>query len=151
MTIHRRAHTILHAGHWNLAEAIDSISLDHNHRHRRRLLMATERGHAILLDLAQTSVIRDNDGLLLEDGAVIHVRAKPEALLSITAPDSHALLRLAWHLGNRHLPVQVLPGELRIADDHVIAAMITGLGGSATQIIAPFDPEAGAYAGGHAH
>ncbi len=151
MSSHRRAGAVLPAGSWNVVDALDSISLDHDHRHRRRLLLASAQGHAILLDLARATRLREDDGLLLDDGAIIRVRAKPEALLAITAPDAHTLLRLAWHLGNRHLPVQILPQELRIAADHVIAEMVRGLGGSACDITAAFDPEAGAYAGGHDH
>ena len=151
MESHRRAGAVLPAGTWQIGDAADCISLDHDHRHRRRLLLATAQGHAILLDLAQTMRLREDDGLLLDDGAIIRVLARPESLLAITAPDAHTLLRLAWHLGNRHLPVQILPHELRIAADHVIADMVRGLGGSAQEITAPFDPEAGAYAGGHDH
>jgi urease accessory protein len=151
MSAHRRAQSVLPAGSWNIETALDSISLDHDHRHRRRLLLASAQGHAILLDLAQTTRLRENDGLVLDDGAIIQVRAKPEALLAITAPDPHTLLRLAWHLGNRHLAVQILPDQLRIAADHVIADMVRGLGGSAQEITAPFDPEAGAYADNHDH
>ena len=151
MANHRRASAVLPAGTWQISDALDCISLDHEHRHRRRLLLATAQGHAILLDLAQTTRLREDDGLLLDDGAIIRVLARPEELLAITAQDAHTLLRLAWHLGNRHLPVQILPNELRIAADHVIADMVRGLGGTAREISATFDPEAGAYAGGHDH
>ncbi len=81
----------------------------------------------------------------LEDGTCISVRAAPEELLEITVADAHALTRLAWHLGNRHLAVQILPDRLRILRDHVIAEMIALLGGSVREITAPFDPETGAY------
>ncbi len=81
----------------------------------------------------------------LEDGTCISVRAAPEELLEITVADAHALTRLAWHLGNRHLAVQILPDRLRILRDHVIAEMIQLLGGSVSEISAPFDPETGAY------
>jgi urease accessory protein len=84
----------------------------------------------------------------LEDGSNVEVRAADEALLEITATLADALIRLAWHLGNRHLSVQFFPGKLRILDDHVIAGMVRQLGGTAVQISAPFDPEGGAY---HSH
>ena len=88
--------------------------------------------------------------LHLEDGQVVRVCAQPEPLLEITAPPA-LLTWIAWHLGNRHLPVQLLADRLRIRVDHVIEEMIEGLGGASTQISAAFDPEPGAYAGGHAH
>ena len=84
-------------------------------------------------------------------GGVAWVHAKPEPLLDIPAHDAAALVRIAWHLGNRHLPVQLLGAHLRIRRDHVIADMVRALGGHAAEIEAPFDPEGGAYAGSHAH
>ena len=102
-------------------------------------------GRDILLDLPHARHLRDGDGLVLDDGAVIRVVALPERLLAITAPDPHRLLRLAWHLGNRHLPTALGPDRLLIRDDPVIAAMIRGLGGDARPVEAPFDPETGAY------
>jgi urease accessory protein len=88
---------------------------------------------------------------VLEDGGIVAVRAKPEELAEIHAHDDESLIRIAWHLGNRHLPVQFVPGHLRIRRDHVIEDMVEGLGGHVDHILAPFDPEAGAYAGGHQH
>ena len=88
---------------------------------------------------------------MLADGGVIRVVARPEALLEIHAHDPAELVRIAWHLGNRHLPVQLLGTHIRIRADHVIAEMVRQLGGHISEIAAPFDPEAGAYAGGHGH
>ena len=143
MTI--RATAVLRAGHWNPADAGEKITLDYDRRHRRRLRLTTAAGLEILLDLPDATHIRDGDALFLETGSPIAIHAAPEALLEITAPDPNTLTRLAWHLGNRHLAVQFLPGRLRILADHVIAKMIAGLGGVATTISAPFDPESGAY------
>jgi urease accessory protein len=95
--------------------------------------------------LPQAVHIRDGDGLLLEDGRTVGVRAAEEFLLEVTAENNDMLARLAWHLGNRHLSVQFAPGCLRILDDHVIAGMVMQLGGSVRKISAPFDPESGAY------
>ena len=95
--------------------------------------------------------LRDGDGLALEDGGVVRVRARPEPLLEIHAHDDGELVRIAWHLGNRHLPVQLLGDRIRIRADHVIADMVEGLGGHVEAIEAPFDPEAGAYAPGAGH
>jgi urease accessory protein len=141
-----RALTILPAGSWNIA--IHSVTLDYDRRYRRRLRFTTDQGMEILLDLPEAIHIRGGDALALEDGSIVEIRAADEALLEITAASPDALIRLAWHLGNRHLSVQFLPGTLRILDDHVIAGMIQKLGGTAQKITAPFDPEGGAY---HSH
>ena len=94
----------------------------------------------------------DGDGLELDGGGYVRVRAAPEPVLEIEAADRAGLLRIAWHLGNRHLPLQVAGERLRIRADHVIAEMIVGLGARLTRLDAPFDPEIGAYAGAaHAH
>ena len=140
-----RACSILGPGDYAAAEVIDEITLDYDRRHRRRLRFVTSTGSEILLDLPDAVHIRDGDAMALEDGRFVAVRAAPEAVLEILAPDADTLARLAWHLGNRHLAVQFLPGRLRILDDHVIAEMIQLLGGEATPISAPFDPEPGAY------
>jgi urease accessory protein len=138
-----RATAISRAGEWQTAAG--DITLDYDRRHRRRLRLQTDHSE-ILLDLPEAIHIREGDALALEDGSYIAVHAAPEAVLEIRAADADTLARLAWHLGNRHLAVQFLPGALRILHDHVIAAMILGLGGAAVQLTAPFDPESGAYA-----
>jgi urease accessory protein len=127
----------------------DAVALDFDARHRRRLLMTTEGGLEFLLDLPEATALRDGDGLLLEDGRVVLVRAALEPLAEITAADSATLVRLAWHLGNRHLPAALLSDRLLIRRDHVIEDMVAGLGGFVKLVSAPFDPEGGAY-GGHA-
>jgi urease accessory protein len=101
--------------------------------------------------LPQAARLRHGDGLVLDDGGVVEVRAKPERLLEIHAHEEGELVRIAWHLGNRHLPVQLLGDRIRIRVDHVIEEMVQGLGGHVEAIEAPFDPEAGAYAGRHQH
>ena len=141
---------ILRAGTWNQADAVDRVRLDHDHRHRRRILLRGERGGELLLDLAAAQHLHGGDGLLCEDGRIVLVVAVPEPLLEIDAAPP-VLLRIAWHLGNRHLPVQFLAGRLRVRADHVIGAMVEALGGQARAIEAPFDPEPGAYAGSSAH
>ncbi len=146
MTI--RAVGVARAGSWLADAAIDEITLDYDHRHRRRLRFCSGSGTEILLDLPEAIHIRDGDAMVLESGGFLAVHAAPENLLEITAEDPDTLTRLAWHLGNRHLAVQFLQGRLRLLDDHVIAAMIPALGGKVTKIAAPFDPESGAYAHG---
>jgi urease accessory protein len=146
----RRATEVLPAGSWR-GEADDIVVLDHDRRHRRRIRLTTVRGEAVLLDLARAHRLREGDALLCEDGTRLAVRAAPEALLEIAAADTASLVRIAWHLGNRHLPTQLLGDRIRIRDDHVIAEMVRGLGGTVLALSAPFDPEGGAYAGGHHH
>jgi urease accessory protein len=143
-----RARQVLPAAAWDDAQETDRVVLDHDHRHRRRIVLRTERGNDLLLDLPQLAHLHQDDGLLLDNGGVVRVCARPEPLLEIRAEPA-ALVRIAWHLGNRHLPVQLLDECLRIRADPVIAEMAVGLGGTVLPIEAPFDPEGGAYA--HAH
>ncbi|WP_144183873.1 urease accessory protein UreE [Elioraea rosea] len=145
-----RATEVISAGGWSGASD-DEVVLDHDRRHRRRIRLTTSSGVQVLLDLARARHLREGDALLCENGHRIRVRAAAEPLLEIAAPDAAALVRIAWHLGNRHLPTQLLGDRIRIRADHVIAQMVEGLGGTATAVDAPFDPEGGAYAGGHHH
>jgi urease accessory protein len=147
----KRAVAVLPAGTWNASEASDDVLLDHDHRHRRRIALHTKAGAKVLLDLPETTRLRDGDGLALQGGGIVLVRATPEPLLEIRAQDDVILLRITWHLGNRHLPVQVVDRGLRTRADRVIADMVQHLGGRVEAIDAPFDPEAGAYAVGHHH
>ena len=142
-----RATHVLPAGQWAPAREVDRVSADYEGRHRRRVLMRGEAGCEFLLDLEATRHLRDGDGLELPDGGVVRIVAAPERLLEVRAADQLALMRLAWHLGNRHLAAAIAPDHILIRDDHVIAGMVTGLGGSVTAVEAPFDPETGAYAG----
>ena len=145
-----RSSQVLPAGAFTAAPR-DTVLIDFDRRHRRRIVLRTEAGQDLLIDLPQAVRLRDGDGLVLDDGGIILVQARPEPLLDIHAHDAAALVRIAWHLGNRHLPVQLLGAHLRIRRDHVIADMVRTLGGHVHEIEAPFDPEAGAYAGGHSH
>ena len=136
---------------WTLAPA-DTVVLDFDNRHRRRMAMTGTRGLEFLLDLENAVALRGGDALVLDDGRLIEVVAAPEPLLEIKGTDAHHLVRVAWHLGNRHLPTQIMAKGVRIRRDHVIEAMVKGLGARVIEIKAPFDPEGGAYAGGgHAH
>ena len=136
---------------WNETPA-DTVVLDFDDRHRRRMAMTGTRGLEFLLDLENAVALRGGDALVLEDGRLIEVVAAPESLIEIRGADPLHLVRVAWHLGNRHLPTQIMAKGLRIRRDHVIEAMVKGLGARIIEIEAPFDPEGGAYAGGgHAH
>src|SRR5215471_18124789 len=130
----------------------DTVVLDFDDRHRRRMAMTGTRGLEFLLDLENAVALRGGDALVLEDGRLVEVVAAPEPLLEIRGSDPHHLVRVAWHLGNRHLPTQIMAKGLRIRRDHVIEAMVKGLGARVIEIEAPFDPEGGAYSGGgHGH
>src|SRR3954464_3627552 len=137
--------------HWKQAPA-DTVVLDFDDRHRRRTAMTGTRGLEFLLDLENAVALRGGDALVLEDGRLVEVVAAPEPLIEIRGADPQHLVRVAWHLGNRHLPTQVTARGLRIRRDHVIEAMVKGLGARVIEIEAPFDPEGGAYDdGGHVH
>ncbi len=147
-----RATAVQAAGSWR-TEPADTVVLDHDARHRRRVTMTGVRGVAFLLDLPRPVVLRGGDALVLEDGRLIEVVAAPEPLAEIRAGGPADLARLAWHLGNRHLPIQVVGSRLRMRRDHVVEDMLKGLGARVLPIEAPFDPEGGAYVGrdGSAH
>jgi urease accessory protein len=134
--------------HW-AEPAVDTVVLDFDDRHRRRMAMTGTRGLEFLLDLETAVALRGGDALILEDGRLVEVVAAPEPLLEIRGQDPFHLVRLAWHLGNRHLPTQIMGKALRIRRDHVIEEMVRGLGARVVEIEAPFDPEGGAYAAGH--
>ena len=121
-----RADKVIAAGHWNGAPA-DTVVLDFDERYRRRVAMTGVGGLAFLLDLAEAAMLRGGDGLSLEDGRIVEVVAAPEPLAEIRAADGLGLARVAWHLGNRHLPTEILPKALRIRRDPVIEAMAKGL------------------------
>jgi urease accessory protein len=133
------------AGSWDRAREADRLHLDFDQRHRRRARLQTEGGREILLDLPQAVILREGDALQTEEGVLIRVCAQAEAVLDITASPG-LLLRIAWHLGNRHLPVQCLEDALRCRADHVVAEMLRHLGAEVATREAAFDPEPGAYA-----
>jgi len=141
---------ILPAGTWSGTPA-DTLALERDDRHRRRLVMRCVGKTVFLLDLKEAAVMKDGDALELEDGRLILVQAVPERLLEITAASPADLVRVAWHLGNRHLPAQFLGDRLRIRYDHVIEDMLKGLGATVAPVLAAFDPEGGAYGHGETH
>ncbi|WP_322988364.1 urease accessory protein UreE [Hoeflea sp.] len=136
-------------------DPVATITLDETARHRRRMRMVSDRlangaTIAFLLDLPEARLLRHGDGLVLDDGRIIEVRAKPEALMEVRARDPRHLLTLAWQIGNRHLAAEITEESIRLRRDHVIRDMLIGLGASVVDIDAPFDPEGGAYGGAHA-
>jgi urease accessory protein len=145
----KRARSIVPVGKWSGATAVDHIVLDATERHRRRMMLTGERGTEFLLDLPRATALRDGDGLVMEDGAIVRVDGKPEPLVEIAAASAPELARIAWHIGNRHTDVQVAGDRLRIRRDHVLEDMLRGLGATLTPLDAAFDPEGGAYHEGH--
>ena len=131
---------------------VDTITLDSTARHRRRVRLESDAGTAFVLDLPSARLLREGDLLVLSDRRTIEVRAAAEALHEVRGDGPVSLLRLAWHVGNRHLPTEIREDHLRVREDAVIAAMLEGLGATVVPVSAGFDPEGGAYAGaGHDH
>jgi urease accessory protein len=129
----------------------DSVTLDHEHRLRRRIRLTSDGDLEFLLDLDKASGFEDGDALKLEDGRLILVKAAPQNLLEIRAETPLRLLRIAWHLGNRHTPAEITADAIYIEEDHVLAEMVRGQGCSVTPVARPFRPEGGAYDHGPAH
>jgi urease accessory protein len=138
------------AGHWPKENAAGALTLDFDARHRRRIRLTADEGEDILLDLPKAIAMADGDGLQLEDGRWLIVRAAMEHIVEIRHKDPNQLVRLAWHLGNRHLPTEIRDQALRIRPDHVIEQMLSGFGADLMNVQAAFQPEGGAY-GDHGH
>lgn len=123
----------------------DTVTLDHEGRHRRRVALKGEGGLDFLLDLDRAAVLNDGDAVKLEDGRLVQVKAAPQPLLEIRAENPLRLMRIAWHIGNRHTPAEIAADAIYIEQDHVLAEMVRGQGGTATPVERPFQPERGAY------
>jgi urease accessory protein len=149
MTMHR---ALIHrpAGHWPKDKAAGALTLDFDARHRRRIRLTTDQGEDVLLDLPRAVAMADGDGLQLEDGRLLKVQAAAELVVEVKHKDPNQLIRIAWHLGNRHLPIEVRQDVLRIRPDHVIESMLRGLGANLAKMHAPFQPEGSAH-GDHSH
>ncbi|QND51919.1 urease accessory protein UreE [Phyllobacterium sp. 628] len=139
-----------HAGHYH-GTPFDQIVLAHDERHLRRKVLTLIKGEQILVDLPDPIAFAHGDVLILEDGRIAEIVAAEEALYEVTPRNRQHLTELAWHLGNRHLPAQLEEARIVILRDHVIKAMLEGLGAKVTEINAPFHPLRGAYHSGHGH
>ena len=128
----------------------DLIVLAADERRIRRKLLTLTHGDEVLVDFPEATTLENRDVLVLEDGRLVEIIAADEYVYEITARDSEHLAKLAWHLGNRHLPAQIEKGRIIIARDHVIKDMLIGLGATVTEVSEPFFPEHGAYHG-HSH
>src|SRR5215475_5911517 len=142
-SIHRRA------GLWPKEKAAGVVTLDFEARHRRRIRLTGDQGEDVLLDLPKAVAMADGDGLQLEDGRWLEVQAAAEIVVEVRHIDPNQLMRLAWHLGNRHLPTEIRSHALRIRPDHVIEDLLQAFGAGLIRMPAPFQPEGGAYGGDH--
>ncbi|NQV56754.1 MAG: urease accessory protein UreE [Rhodospirillales bacterium] len=150
----RRAIEVREAANWTEAETVSQVTLAFDDRHRRRIKLSDDTGEEFLLDLDEAVRLSEGDGLVLDTGGIIAVRAANEDVLDISCETAADAARIAWHIGNRHTPMQVLAtGILRITYDHVLKAMIEGLGAECRRRSSPFTPEPGAYTelSGHGH
>jgi urease accessory protein len=145
-----RAVAVVRAGTWAPESARDWIVLASDERFRRRSRMTTASGIEFLLDLADATVLNDGDALAFEDGACVRIEAAPEPLVEISADDAATLARLAFHIGNRHVPAEIRSDRIRIRDDRVIVNLLRRMGARTRRLRAPFHPEPGALAG-HGH
>jgi urease accessory protein len=148
-----RATRVLPAAERQGSTALDTLILPYAQRQAHKGFVFGVKGTCVELDFAEPVRLRTDDALLLDDGAIVEVVAEPEPLVEVRAADLAALARLAWHLGDRHVPVQVLDRRLRLKRDPAIETLLGGLGAKLVAIEAPFEPEGGAYAitAGHHH
>lgn len=145
------AHSFVPAPKVEAKSIADSVVLTFEDRRRRRGVITTVGGLEVLVDLAEAPALAHGDAYLLEDGRLIEIVAEAEPLLEVKGRDPLHQMRLAWHLGNRHLETEIGPKWLRIRQDHVIADMLKGLGAKVIEIEGPFQPEGGAYHHEHGH
>jgi len=129
----------------------DQLLLPFDLRQRSRLRVTLQSGLEAALMLDRGTILRGGDLLKAEDGRVVQIVAANEPVTRVTAASQQALMGAAYHLGNRHVPLQVGDGWLLLEQDHVLKDMLLGLGMTLTDEQAPFEPEAGAYGGGHRH
>ena len=134
--------------HIHHGDAVDTVTLDYEARFLRRKRLVSDGGEAFLVELPETRSINQGEGFRLDDGRVIAVCAAAEPLYEVRAED---LVRIAWHIGNRHTPCQIAPDRVLIRQDKVLRRMLEGLGATVTEVTAPFTPEGGAYGHGRTH
>ena len=129
----------------------DTVILDYAQRSAQNITVTGVKGGQFELALAAPARLRTDDALLLDDGSLIEVVAAPEPLIEARAADLAHLARLAWHLGDRHVPVQLFANRIRARREPAVESLLRSLGAKLASIEAPFEPEGGAYAHGHAH
>lgn len=129
----------------------DRLILPFECRRKSRMRVQLESGAEAALFMERGTILRDGDRLRASDGCIIRVVAAEEPVMVVTADSPHQLMRAVYHLGNRHVSLQVAEHCLTLEQDHVLQEMLQGLGVTVTYQHAPFEPEAGAYGGGHRH
>jgi urease accessory protein len=132
-------------------EPVGIVTLNYDDRFRRRIALTCDNGFEFLLDLPKAIELRDGDDLQLSDGRHVRVKAADEPLMLATATDPLHLIRVAWHVGNRHLPCEIHSNKLLLRFDHVIFEMLEQLGAKVERLDGPFNPEGGAYGQGRTH
>jgi urease accessory protein len=146
-----RATTIVRRAAVKQDKVVETLTLDHEDRNRRRVALKGEGGLDILLDLDKPTPLADGDAVKLEDGRLVLIRAAAQALLEIRAENPLRLMRVAWHIGNRHTPAEITADAIYIENDHVLAEMVRGQGCAMSAVMRPFQPERGAYDHDHAN
>ena len=147
-----RATRVLAAGDRGDRPLADTVILDYAQRSSAQKISVTGvKGGVFEIDLHEPARLRTDDLLLLDDGGLVEVVAAPESLIEARAMDVAALSRLAWHLGDRHVPAQILPNRIRARRDAAVEDLLKALGAKTALLEAPFEPEGGAYASSHGH
>ena len=146
-----RATSVINAAHRHGRPVADIVILDYAQRSAEKVTVTGAKGTVFDIDLHMPVRLRTDDLLLLDDGTLVEVVAAPEPLIEARASDLAGLSRLAWHLGDRHIPVQVLTNRVRARREAAVETLLTSLGAKVTKIDAPFEPEGGAYALSQAH
>lgn len=146
-----RATSVIAALHRHDRPVVDTVILDYAQRSAGPVTVASVKGGQVEIDIHGGMRLRTDDLLMLEDGTLVEVVAAAEPLIEARAADVAVLARLAWHLGDRHVPVQLLPNRIRARRDDAVEALLAALGANTALIDAPFEPEGGAYAPAPAH
>lgn len=146
-----RARSVLRPGERGNRPVSDTVILDYAQRSAQKITVTGVKGGSFAIDLAEPARLRTDDALVLDDGSLVEVVAAPEPLIEARAADLAQLARLAWHLGDRHVPAQLFANRIRVRHEPAIEALLTSLGAKVTRIEAPFEPEGGAYESTHGH
>jgi urease accessory protein len=144
-----RAIAILRAGQPRSGAIADTLLLDYDQRRTPDGVLTGLKGTPVQIAIAKSESLATDDCLILDDGRLIEVVARPEPLLEVRAPDVAGMARLAWHLGDRHILAELHERRLRVRRDPAVEKLLASLGAKVTPIEAPFEPEGGAYSAGH--
>jgi urease accessory protein len=144
-----RVISLLRGHRVDATRVVDSVVLDHERRRHCHGTLLGTKGTQLFVDFAEPTPLRVGDALVLDTGDLVEVAAEAEALVEVRATPLCVLARIAWALGDRHVPVQILSDRLRLRPDADLEALLRALGGQTEAVVAPFDPEGGAYQSGH--